>query len=501
MRVMQIGEERWKEADTLPGDVRWVFRKGTEPLSDKEEDLGLSDVVILDGPVLEINLPALKGLGAAYTYFYTDNLVMTEGLSALLSEKQAARLELCDLEAFVRDIPRKYFNGQHGSKIHPKDICLAPAFVPGAGMDGSGALVVTADFGRTFTPAASWRYNMVVFPGNAAELWLEYSASPGVEAELHIRTYRRGSTSDMASSATLGEESLRDPVLIEGGVSGAYIAASLFARGRGTLELGPFHFRRSRLGAGQFLAGGRRHSFDRGQEFISYFNPGDRKPPLNVYFSGYRTAEGFEGYFIMNAMKSPFLLIGDPRLEGGGFYLGSEAFEKGISDVIKDALDQLGFTKKHLILSGLSMGTFGAVYYGSVLEPRAIIIGKPLMNLGDVASNEKRLRPGGFPTSLDVLRTVEGGNGQGHAEALNRRLWDRFDRADFSRTEFAIGYMFQDDYDSKGFWDILDHLRRRSVVLVSKGLEGRHNDNTPGIVHWFMSQYRRILRDTFDREV
>lgn len=45
------------------------------------------------------------------------------------------------------------------------------------------------------------------------------------------------------------------------------------------------------------------------------------KPPLNVYFSGYRPAEGFEGYFMMNKMNAPFILIGDPRLEGGSFYL------------------------------------------------------------------------------------------------------------------------------------------------------------------------------------
>jgi accessory secretory protein Asp2 len=169
--------------------------------------------------------------------------------------------------------------------------------------------------------------------------------------------------------------------------------------------------------------------------------------------------------------------------------------------VIRDALEELGFTKDQLILSGMSMGTFGAVYYGSVLEPHAIIIGKPLMNLGNVAANEKRLRPGGFPTSLDVLRSNTGGNTAEHAAVLNKRLWERFDKADFSRTEFAISYMYQDDYDADGFPDILEHLKRQKVTVVSKGLEGRHNDNTGGVVNWFMSQYRRIIRTDFGREV
>ena len=46
------------------------------------------------------------------------------------------------------------------------------------------------------------------------------------------------------------------------------------------------------------------------------------KPPLAVYFSGYRTQEGFEGYYMMKALDVLFILITDPRSEGGAFYLG-----------------------------------------------------------------------------------------------------------------------------------------------------------------------------------
>lgn len=502
MKVIQIGGNCFQEADQFPADVQWVFRTGTEPLFEEEEDsLQSFEVIILDGPIDEKNLSAIQKLGAPFTYFYTDRLVMTEEISKLLSEKQASHLDISELEVFIRDIPKKYFEGQHGSKIHPKDLCVCEKYIPCTKMDGNRAMVVTADFGSSFTPAASWRYNMFVDAGKAIELWFEHSRTEGIELQLRVNKYRRGSVAALESSELFNENDLQAPVIIEGGPVGSYVSADLLARGSGTIEMGPLHFRQSRLGAGQFLPGGRRHSFSKGQEFISYFNPGDRKPPLNVYFSGYRTAEGFEGYFIMNAMRSPFLLIGDPRLEGGGFYLGAEEFEKGIADVIQSALDELGFTRDQLILSGMSMGTFGAVYYGSVLEPHAIIIGKPLMNLGDVAANEKRLRPGGFPTSLDVLRSITGGNGTEHVAILNKRLWDRFDSADFSHTEFAICYMYQDDYDINGFPDILEHLRHRRVVIVSKGMEGRHNDNTAGIVNWFMSQYRRIINTDFDREV
>ena len=56
-----------------------------------------------------------------------------------------------------------------------------------------------------------------------------------------------------------------------------------------------------------------------------------------------------------------------------------------------------------MILSGISMGAYGALYYGCDIKPHAMILGKPLVNIGNVALNEKYLRPGGFPTSLDVL--------------------------------------------------------------------------------------------------
>ena len=55
------------------------------------------------------------------------------------------------------------------------------------------------------------------------------------------------------------------------------------------------------------------------------------------------------------------------------------------------------------------MGSFGALYYATVLEPAAVIIGKPLINIGTIANNMKLLRPNEFGTANDVLLTNEGG--------------------------------------------------------------------------------------------
>ena len=58
------------------------------------------------------------------------------------------------------------------------------------------------------------------------------------------------------------------------------------------------HSRSSRRGYGFFIPGGEIYKTSSGEEVFCYFEPGDMKPPLNVYFAGYKKREGFEGYNI-----------------------------------------------------------------------------------------------------------------------------------------------------------------------------------------------------------
>lgn len=235
------------------------------------------------------------------------------------------------------------------------------------------------------------------------------------------------------------------------------------------------------------------------EEIFCYFDPGDRKPPLNVYFSGYKTLEGFEGYNMMRGMGCPFLLVAEARLEGGCFYMGSEEYESMLAAAIRRYMGELGFTPAQVILSGLSMGTFGALYYGCDIMPHAMILGKPLASIGNVAANERLLRPGGFPTSLDVLHYLCGSTDKAAVERLNGRFWNKFDGTDWSRSKFVVSYMLEDDYDMDAYAMLLSHLQSEGVQVYGKGLHGRHNDNTGGIVNWFSGQFERLLREDFGR--
>jgi accessory secretory protein Asp2 len=277
------------------------------------------------------------------------------------------------------------------------------------------------------------------------------------------------------------------------------IFVSLHAKGSGKLEIRALHDRYSRKDHGYFLPGGERFVTSNREELFCYFDPGDRKPPLNVYFAGYKTMEGFEGHRLMKKLGSPFLLVSEARLEGGCFYMGTREYERMVIKAILHYRDKLEFDSNQVILSGLSMGTFGALYYGCDIRPHAMILGKPLASIGNVAANEKLLRPGGFPTSLDVLMNICGKTDAEAVTILNKKFWSKFTSTDWDHSKFIVSYMIEDDYDTDAYEMLIGHLQSAGVQVYGKGIHGRHNDNTGAIVNWFVSQYEKILREDFGR--
>ncbi|MCD7868901.1 MAG: accessory Sec system protein Asp2 [Clostridiales bacterium] len=501
IQVLQTGNISWEEKYKIPEDISWNFINLEKKAFPEDLQEKLFDVVILEGKLPESQLAYLEKAGRPYTFFITGETEITHEIKEILRNKRARKIKKQDIRRFINLIRFAYYPGQEGTKIGIRDMEIQKPFSHQVKYEGNCWICLDIENETDYRPILFLKYNLPLnlHGERGIELWPEYTAEGDVSLQYKIRLFKRGSAGELLWSRTVSEKEFEKPVPVFKKDPG-FLAVQIFARGLGRIKIGSFHYRSSRAGLGQFLPGGQRHSCaDRG-ELLSYFDPGDRKPPLVVYFSGYRTAEGFEGNGIMRGLGMPFLLLGDPRLEGGGFFLGGKDYEKKVLSVIQDTLDDLKFDRSQLIFSGLSMGTFGAVYYGCTLSPHGIVIGKPLMNLGTVAANERRLRPGGFPTSLDVLCMAAGGTGPECVENLNQKLWKKFENADFSDTVFSVAYMHQDDYDSDAYKGILSHLERKGCTIVGKGIEGRHNDNTAGIVNWFMSQLRRILRQDFGRE-
>jgi len=496
IQILQLGDEDWNELYTLPENVTMDHAdEFTEP-PEKGYDL-----FFLDRNLLEEEIEQVYRSAKAYTLFVTSKVDVKGRMEWLCRSRRAQHIPRADIQRFLTEESRYYFPKPYGEKLGLRDVAVAHDFSGKVKWNGNQNILLEDDFGEAFRQVAYWRYNNPLPKGEVGDFWLEYDKDPSVQIVLEVTIFATGTASIVLERLELTEKDLEQVVRLESSKGNGTLFFSIKAKGRGRLWLTGLHKRLSRGSHGYFLPGGERYVTSRREEAFCYFDPGDLKPPLNVYFSGYKTLEGFEGYFMVKALGCPFLLIAEPRLEGGSFYMGTEEYEQIYVDMIRKHMKELGFTPDQVILSGLSMGTFGALYYGCDIRPHAMIVGKPLASIGNVAANEKHLRPGGFPTSLDILRFQCGGSGEECVEKLNEKFWNKFEKTDWGSSKFVVAYMIEDDYDADAYATMLSRLRSDGVQAYGKGIHGRHNDDTTGIINWFLNQYRKILREDFGRRM
>ncbi len=462
--------------------------------------ISLYDIVILDRNVSELELGSLKKATKGYCLFATENVDFNDKITALYFEgKMGKALASKDIESFLENEASKYFGYSYGEKFAPANLAVNTLFKGKNVSNGSYSRILQGDFGDEFRQVAYWRYNIPVYEGQIIDLFLEYKKSGTVEIQLKVVNFQGGSSGDIKSIQIFNEEELQSDVRIGGDSVYSVSFMSILARGKGKLEIISLHDRHSRVDKGYFIPGGEKHVTPMKEEFFTYFEKGDLKPPFIVYFSGYRSQEGFEGYFMMRSFGCPFMLITDPRQEGGAFYVGDAEYERMLASAIKDKIKELGFTKKDVVFSGASMGTYGALYYGSQIMPHALVLAKPLVNMGNVAKNERIVRTEGFGTSIDQLKKNYGSLDEEAIIKFNERLLLHFDKADWSETKFIISYLYEDDYDPDGYQTILRHLKSSRVQVYGKGIHGRHTDNSATVMEWFKSQYVKIMEEDFGR--
>lgn len=457
------------------------------------------DVCILNRCVNEKEARILLKKIRAYTMFVLNTVQVDRWTKWIGASRRAKIIDLDTLQKFIDTDIQLFFSNSYGEKFIPQNLSISQSFKGSVFWNGFNGVELEGDYGDDYYQVAYWRTNIPVFQEQSINFWLEYEKDDSVSIQLKIEQFQSGSISTLQNRWIFSEEDLNSIVYITNKKMDGPIFVSLLAKGKGKLKIVGLHDRYSRKSYGEFLPGGTRYVTSKREEVFMYFDPGDMKPPLNVYFSGYKTQEGFEGFNMMRKMGAPFLLVAESRLEGGGFYLGDKEYEDYIVSGIQNCLNQLGFDRSQLILSGLSMGTFGALYNGCKLRPHALLLGKPLASLGDIAGNERISRPGGFPTSLDVLVKNYGDMSEKSIDALNHRLWDLFDQTDWSQTKFIVSYMLEDDYDMTAYNRLISHIDDIGVEIIGKGVHGRHNDDTYSIVAWFKNQYDGILKSDFGR--
>lgn len=497
INVLQLGEDNWQTRYDMPDNIIWNY----EDFSEEDKKRGFFyNVIFIDRTLNADEIDYVSKYARTYAVFITDEAWEDEDVSRLASLTQAEHIDYDKLEDFIASELNDFYTTPYGERFEIKNVALSGDFDGQISWKGNCSLELEGQFGEEYNQILYWRYNIMMEPGTSKELFLEYQADPEVDIIMKVTFLAGGNLGDISTCYEFTQQDLLEPVVISADEKvGAFI--SIFAKGNGRLSLISLHNRVSRRGHGQFLPGGERYVTSDKQEILFYFSPGDRKPPFNIYFSGYRTQEGFEGHNMLKSMGCPFLLISDPRLEGGSFYMGNEEYEKLMTDTIQHYIDELGFTSDQVVMSGISMGSTGAIYYGCDIKPRALILGKPLGNLGNVATNERLNRPKSFPTSLDVLMKICGSISEEAVEEFNNRFWDRFQQGDWSKTKFILSYLIEDDYDNTCYNDIISRLHSTGVQVYGKGIHGRHNDNTAVVVEWFLSQFKKLLSEDFGREV
>lgn len=453
------------------------------------------DAAVKDNADIIAQLPANN-------IIYDRQIDTTDEIANLFALRNAHPFDLNDSAAVARQISLYFFARQNGLKLGNTDFKIDESFTGEATQIGTTYTRFKASFGDDYRPLAQWRMAYWDSKDIEMEALPEQRVLEGnVQLQYHV-CILDGLTEVKAEYVFDGDDVFQ-PQHFETGPDDINVYVNVWAKGTGTVNIGSVHIRQSRGGFGDLMVGGKHISDPENLngQILYLFNAGDMKPPLNVYFSGYRETQGYEGFFMMQKMNSPFLLIADTRFEGGGFYIGSEKLEDAIVQVIEQSLQRLNFKHDQLILSGLSMGTFGALYYAARLNPYAVVAGKPLIHIGTIAENFRINRPDDFGTALDILLDATGHNNAAAVDELNDVFWQTFKKGNFKQTTFVFGYMLNDDYDVDAFPEMFDYLKERypEGKILHKGLIGRHNDNTGGIVSYFSSQYYNLLTTGFDR--
>lgn len=493
IRILQLGEIDWNRIYVIPKTVILDYVHIIVEVPEKPYD-----IIFLDRTPSEEEIELLYQSVKAYTMFVTKRVDVSGKMAWLCKSKKARHIAEREIQSFLKRETKYYYPKPYGEKFRFNNLTISRDFPGTIKWNGNYDVVLVGDYGEEYSQIVYWRNNTVIRKGQVIDLWLEYRKDPDVSIALSVTKF----AADGSIGAVLGqwefcEEELEQVIPFENEGMDGYLFFSISAKGSGQLRIIALHNRFSRGTHGYFLPGGERYVTSEREEVFCYFDPRDMKPPLNIFFAGWEITENFQGYNLNRKLGCPFLLLAEHRLMGGGFYVGTEEYEELIAAIIKKYMKELGFSPDQVIMSGLSMGAYASMYYGADVKPHALILMKPLAGIGNVAANEKYSRPGGFPTSLDVLKFLGGDTDAKSVRKLNDKFWKKFDAADWGKTKFVVSYMIEDDFENDVYEAMISRIHSEGVQVYGKGLHGRHGDSQAVTANWFSRQFNKIIRDDF----
>lgn len=492
IHILLLGKVDWNNVYIFPEKVFLDYVESFIELPKRQYD-----IFFLDRTPTEEEIKILYQAVKAYTFFVTENVKIDENIAWLCKSKKAHNIANKEIQNFLLQETKYYYPKPHGEKLDLQYLTVAQEYARNAKWDANYAVTVKGDYGEEFKQIVYWRNNFYLPKGQMIDFWLEYKKDPEVSICLEITQFVPGSLAEVSQQWRFDEIDLEQIIQIENKQGEGQAFASICAKGRGKFQVIALHKRKSRGSHGYFLPGGERYVTSEREEIFCYFDPRDMKPPLNIFFSGWEIAENFQGYNLNRKLGCPFLLVSEHRLKGGSFYVGSNEYEEMVVSVIKKYMEELGFSSDQVVLSGLSMGAYASMYYGCDIKPHALMLMKPLAGIGNIAANEKYSRPGGYPTSLDVLKYLGGDTDAASIKKVNNKFWDKFDSADWGKSKFIVSYMIEDDFESGVYDGLISHLHSEGVQVYGRGLHGVHGDAPEATANWFSSQFLKMMSEDF----
>lgn len=487
IKVLQVGSTNWADQGEIPTTMKWSFNQ-----LERIYDVAIiTEAVEFDQNFWE----KLQWHTNPYCMFYLPGVFEQLSTAAQTCLKlNCAEPFAGTKEQFYALVYHSYFPGQSGIAISPLRLIINHAqFATCEQTDGFHLDFEVAQ--DTWTTLGSYQDSLYVDPGRSLSSWLEYQADNGVQVRLVINDALNYPDLYWVREVDHEHELTVDLPVSE---QYDYLGITVQVKGHGHLRLGTIHYRWHRFGKGAFLPGGKRLIDPQTNEEIAYFfNPGDLKAPLNIYFAGARTLEGFEAYPAMRKTHAPALLFTDPRLDAGQFYTG-QVLEQKIIDTIKQTVQQLGLSMDQVIINGISMGSYAAIKFGAKLQVHAINVAKLITNLGLVAKRFPLERPTDFATSLDIALQNTSSLSEQDLTRLDQEFWEHLSQSDLSQTRIFAAYMQEDDYDNLAIKQLTDLAKDQSKQLITQGFHGHHND-APEITAWFLSRLHQIMKEDFKR--
>ncbi|CAH1854429.1 accessory Sec system protein Asp2 [Convivina intestini] len=501
--VLQIGQADWTSQAATDG-LKWVHTTVADLptfLAQQDEPFKLEqDYVLLTDLTLDSSLLVRKiEEWPAYRFIYLAELSqISVELQQALSMRGAFHFNEQQPQTVAQRILADLYLGQIAFPTRFSE----EQFIPTINYDwqfrrsGRFSSAFTGDFGDDWQQIGTLKtFAGDLNPNQDNLIYLDYDATGTAQVSLECVFFHGGRLQQLQflrGDGLVNMTPLKAPARYQD------YQIIVLAKGKGTVDLHAVHQRRSRHGLGMFIPGGQRQLTEDNQEVLSYFNPGTKKGPMIVLFAGTRLhVEGFEMMGPLDKLGYPYLLFTDARSQGGAFDVGNAAYEALVVKIIRKAQQFLGLTSDQVIMSGYSMGSYPAIYYTPDIKPGALLLAKPILNLGTFTSSAEFPHSGvNHDWTLDVRRQLTGRVDPEDTVALNQKLWHKLDQ--LSATDWPQVSMFSmdsDEYDGVSLPQLLDYLKERRVRLNHHGEPGYHEQKIPEMIRFMIDEYERIIAE------